>query len=64
MASVRPKTIASGGISPKGWASVLTLLVVIAGFYQTGGKSLSCTLRAKAFMVSGRDSNLIYVVEE
>src|SRR5579863_1357656 len=32
MASVRPKTIESGGISPKGWTSELTLLVVI-GFF-------------------------------
>ena len=32
MASVRPNMIASGGISPNGWTSVFTLLVVMAGF--------------------------------
>jgi hypothetical protein len=30
---VCPKTIVSGGISPKGCTSVLTVLVVMAGFY-------------------------------
>src|ERR1700687_2589713 len=36
MPSVRPKTIASGGISPKGWTSVFKLLIVMAFFYQLG----------------------------
>jgi hypothetical protein len=29
MLSVRPKTIESGGISPNGWTSVFTLLMVM-----------------------------------
>jgi len=33
IASVRPKTISSGGISPNGWTSVLTLLLVMDRVY-------------------------------
>src|ERR1035438_1385640 len=65
MASVRPKTIASGGISPKGWTSLLTLLVVMAGFYQLGGERLQTACREpKAPRPTAVHSNLTYVVEE
>src|SRR5580693_9352037 len=65
IASVRPKIMASGGISPKGWASELTLLVVMADFYQLGGDTLELsTRRAKGIWPGANHSNLAYVVEE
>src|ERR1700687_522549 len=62
MASVRPKTIASGGISPKGWTSVFKLLIVMAAFYQLGGDSYACTRRTKGLVASCGYLNLVYVV--
>lgn len=62
MTSVRPKTIASGGISPRGWTNVLTLLVVMAGF--SGGSPLTCTRRAKAGQVQAVWINLAYLIDE
>src|ERR1017187_3845280 len=63
MASVRPKTIASGGISPKGWTSVFTLLIVMAVFYRQGGESCTCIRRAKGSGAFCGYLNLTYVVE-
>jgi hypothetical protein len=51
MAAVWPKTTAEGGISPKGWTSEFTLLVVVIRKLREGvegGQPFSSTPRAKA----------------
>jgi hypothetical protein len=51
MAAVWPKTTAEGGISPKGWTSELTLLLVVIRKLREGvegGHHFSSTPRAKA----------------
>jgi hypothetical protein len=54
MPSVRPKTIVSGGISPKGWTSVFTLLLVMVGNLPIGGRGIySCIQRAKDASLRG-----------
>jgi hypothetical protein len=56
--------MASGGISPKGWTSVLTLLVVIAGS-TTGGRNPDVAPgEPKASEPTSDHSNLTYLVEE
>src|SRR5579871_177082 len=61
MASVRPNTTASGGISPSGWTSVLTLLDVM-GFYQYRGEPTTCMRKAKSRSAANATSNLAYVI--
>src|SRR5450755_1553573 len=62
MLSVCPKTIDSGGISPKGCTSVLTLLVVMAGFYRGGDLQLA-SQEPKWVWACCRRPNITYVVE-
>jgi hypothetical protein len=54
MASVRPNTILSGGISPKGCTRELTLPVVMAGS-PTLGENLSRASRKPIGPVAGDD---------
>jgi len=62
MASVRPKTIASGGISPKGWTSVFKLPIVMAAFYQLGEILTPAPGEPKGSWPFCGYLNLVYVV--
>src|SRR6266567_4736073 len=62
MPSVRPKTMASGGISPKGCTSALILLVVMV-FYQLGEKPHPASGEPKLPWPTADHSNLTYVVD-
>src|SRR5215813_12806280 len=66
IASVRPKTMASGGISPRGWTSVFTpLLVMGLSAYQVGGRNLNVASGApKSRRPHGNTSNLDYLIED
>src|ERR1017187_5331646 len=64
MASLRPKTIASGGISPKGWTSVFRRLIVMAVFYQQGESLAPASGEPKGSGAFCGYLNLTYVVED
>jgi hypothetical protein len=65
MASVRPKTTASGGTSPRGWISVFTLLLGMVGFYQLRGENLQpAHLEPKPVQAHGCQANLTYLIEQ
>jgi hypothetical protein len=63
MASVRPKIIESGGISPKGWTSVFTLPFVMAGFYSEEEALLSASRAPIAAKSIAEYPNLDYLIE-
>src|ERR1700690_3576334 len=64
MASLRPKTTASGGISPKGWTSVFTPLVVMFGFLPKGGDLHPASRKPKPAKPIAHHLNLAYLVED
>jgi hypothetical protein len=64
MPSVHPKTIASGGISPKGWTSVFTLLLVMAGIYQLGGDYLFLHPESQSRQAPQKVRNGDYLLEK
>src|ERR1700757_487835 len=65
IASVCPKIIDSGGISPKGWTSVFTLVVVMDGIWCLGEEPQPqrCTRNATTLHISIEPSNLDYALE-
>jgi hypothetical protein len=63
MPSVRPKTIVSGGISPKGWTSVFTLLLVMVGIYQLGGEYLFLHPESQSWPAPQKLRNGDYLLE-
>src|SRR5579872_3409988 len=63
MPSVRPKTIASGGISPRGCTSVFTLLVVMAGLPPEGRDCNGASRAPNCAKLIAGHLNLDYVVE-
>lgn len=65
MASVRPKMMESGGISPKGWTSVFTLVVVMDGIWCPGEEPQPelCIRNARILHLSIEPSNLDYALE-
>src|SRR5579862_4359816 len=64
ISSVRPKTIVSGGISPRGWTSVLRLLVVMVGRYQPGRTCYKHPENQKGTSPLCPYTNLLYVIGE
>src|SRR5579859_2538416 len=63
MPSVRPKTIASGGISPRGCTSVFTLLVVMAGLPSEGRDCNDASRAPNCAKREAGHSNLDYLIE-
>jgi hypothetical protein len=56
--------MASGGISPNGWTSEFTLLVVMMGLYQLGGETSKEHPESQILANSTRDtSKLAYVAD-